>query len=167
MDCTCSMSARISDDEVDVIVEQWQTARKNHVCVECGRNIGVGERYYFEKYFYDGFRTSKTCADFPKEDVTKFWRLPHRCKDEVMLWLKILVSVEAQKLKSSTPFEDVASQMKNRKGFSAPNIRKKYTLFCRKGWSVLVNKNCLPRGNGLESSMLKKFILRKKTGGAQ
>jgi len=63
MDCTCSMSASISEDEVDVIVEQWQTARKNHVCVECGRIIGIGEQYYFEKYFYDGFRTSKTCTD--------------------------------------------------------------------------------------------------------
>ena len=56
-DCSCSM-----DERPSVYWDKWRTARKQHICCECGSDIDPGEQYYQVKGVWDGeFQTFKTC----------------------------------------------------------------------------------------------------------
>lgn len=51
-----------SDDRVNLLAEDWRTARKDHKCGECARVIPKGELYLVERWVYDGSATThKTC----------------------------------------------------------------------------------------------------------
>lgn len=51
------------DGAVEMIGQAWHVARQDHKCLECARVISRGERYYRERYKFDGSITNhKTCA---------------------------------------------------------------------------------------------------------
>lgn len=51
------------DGCVTMIRDGVHTARKQHKCAECRRNIEPGERYMYEFFRFDGKQTAhKTCA---------------------------------------------------------------------------------------------------------
>jgi hypothetical protein len=53
----------INDDRPEFSSDRTLTARKEHKCVECGRSIGVGERYRRSFMKQDGaVYDAKTCA---------------------------------------------------------------------------------------------------------
>lgn len=51
------------DDTVEVLSSSWHTARITHKCNECRRSISPGERYFSDRYVFDGqFCNHKVCA---------------------------------------------------------------------------------------------------------
>lgn len=50
-------------DTYDFQSQCWRTAKKDHTCEECGRQIWPGERYQYTVQKFDGSLTAwKTCA---------------------------------------------------------------------------------------------------------
>lgn len=60
-----------SDGPVEILAQQWRTARKQHKCDECYRVIEAGERYYSTRYVYDGVITNHKCCAHC--DVVRQW----------------------------------------------------------------------------------------------
>lgn len=48
-------------ESVELISEGWRKARKAHRCKECSREISAGERYLYETFQFNGFKSHKTC----------------------------------------------------------------------------------------------------------
>lgn len=62
MDCSCIYIGNY--DNPEFYKETYPTARKKHICTECGRIILPGEKYTNEKVKWEGeFNTFKTCID--------------------------------------------------------------------------------------------------------
>jgi ribosomal protein S27E len=65
MECSCAIDVYDDDCEpVSLLQISERTARKNHVCQECRREIRPREKYEYVSYLLDGkFYQEKTCAD--------------------------------------------------------------------------------------------------------
>lgn len=60
----CTLSGHFDDEECITLQHRVVTARKNHMCGECGKEITKGERYEVQNLLYDGsFSWYKTCLD--------------------------------------------------------------------------------------------------------
>ncbi len=61
--CDCSVE---HEDGMGFFSDTWRTARKEHVCCECGEPIRKGERHQYSSGVWDGawgsFRTCRTCV---------------------------------------------------------------------------------------------------------
>lgn len=72
MDIGCSCSCSMDGERPVVFEEHWPKARKEHVCVECGETIKLGQRYEYASGLWDGFwdhhKTCKTCVNI-RNDV--------------------------------------------------------------------------------------------------
>lgn len=63
MDCSC-VYLETNNEFADFSKTLTPIARKQHICVECGRTIQKGEKYEVVSGLWDGeFSTFKTCSD--------------------------------------------------------------------------------------------------------
>lgn len=66
MECVCACD--YADETYQVWWQDVVTARKQHVCCECGETIEPGQKYESYRGLYDGyFNTHKTCI--PCRDI--------------------------------------------------------------------------------------------------